>query len=147
MCDNAREFAFDQIDTCIYNFFLSLKYQKKVEYIINEKGKIIPVDNKITEVICKNTVYSDGFSQFLQMKNDLPVTPYNIVTNYLSNFGFFRRYIRNSNNIYGLTGTIGNSQTMKILEILYELDFDYIPPEKVRILKELESKICFCQSL
>ena len=27
-------------------------------------------------------VYCDGFSQFLQMKNDLPVTPYYIITNY-----------------------------------------------------------------
>ena len=147
MSDNSREFAFDQIDIWIDNFFSSLKCQKKVEYIINEKGEIIPVDNKITGVICKNSVYCDGFSQFLQLKNDLPVTPYDIITNYLSNFGFFRRYKRNSNNIYGLTGTIGDSQTMKILEILYELDFDYIPPENIRILKELESKICFCHSL
>ena len=73
--------------------------------------------------------------------------PISITTNYLSNFGFFRRYISNSNNIYGLTGTIGDSQTMEILKILYELDFDYIPPEKIRIIKELESKICFCHSL
>ena len=36
---------------------------------------------------------------------------------------------------------------MKILEILYELDFDYIPPEKIRILKELESKICLNHAL
>jgi preprotein translocase subunit SecA len=136
MCDNAREFAFAQIDNWIWNIIISLQSKKNVEYIINEEGEINPVDNKITGVICKNTVYNDGLSQYLQMKNDLPVTPISITTNYLSNFGFFRRYISNSNNIYGLTGTIGDSQTMEILKILYELDFDYIPPEKIRIIKE-----------
>ena len=147
MCDNARDFAFEQIDIWMLNFIISLESKIKVEYIINDEGKINPVDNKITGVICKNTVYNGGLYQYLQMKNDLPVTPISITTNYLSNFGFFKKYIQNSNNIYGLTGTIGDSLTMKILENLYQLDFDYIPPEKIRKLKELESKICLNHAL
>ena len=53
MCDNARDFAFAQIDNWIWNIIISLKSKKNVEYIINEEGEINPVDNKITGLSVK----------------------------------------------------------------------------------------------
>lgn len=146
MNDNAKNFAFNQVEKWVLSLINSLKIKKNIEYVINNDGKICPVDYEITGVIHKNMIYSNGLYQFLEMKNDLPVTPININTNYLSNVGFFRRYISNkSNNIYGLTGTIGDKLTMKLYKGIYELDFDFIPPNKMRLLKELESRICICR--
>ena len=117
-----------------------------MDYIIDKKGKINPVDKEITGVILKNSIYNEGLYQFLQMQNNLPITVFSININYLSNLGFFQRYIKkDSNSIYGLTGTIGSFETRRILDLVYKLDFDYIPPHKKRILKELESNLCFNQ--
>lgn len=57
MCDNSRKFAFDQVENWVQNLIYSLKTKKNVEYIIDEKGNINPVDYKITGVINKNMVY------------------------------------------------------------------------------------------
>jgi hypothetical protein len=78
------------------------------------------------------------------MKNDLPIAPISIKINYLSNLGFFKRYIKREGNfIYGLTGALGSKKYKESLGDIYELDFDYIPPNNTRIVKELISCICF----
>jgi hypothetical protein len=45
--------------------------------------------------------YNSGLHQFLQMKENVPVTTPNLTTNYISNVGYFKKY---KNNILGLTG-------------------------------------------
>lgn len=94
MCENSKKFAFAQLNNWINNLILSLSYKRNVDYVIDRKGKINPVDKKITGVILKNSIYEDGLYQFLQMQNNLPITEISINTNYLSNLGFFQRYIK-----------------------------------------------------
>ena len=136
-----KKFALDQVDKWVNNLINCLKMKQNVEYIIKDND-IVPVDQDNTGVIQKSVTLSQGLHQFLQMKENLPVTPISITTNYLSNLGFFKRYINtNKNNIYGMTGTLGSKKSRELLGEVYDLDFDYIPPDSNRILKELTSSI------
>ena len=88
--------------------------------------------------------YNNGLHQFLQMKNNLPINHISVLTSYLSNLGYFKRYIKeNGNFIYGMTGTLGSEKTRNLLKEIYHLDFDYIPTNTARILKELTSNISY----
>ena len=148
MSENAQNFAFDQLQNWVDKLIISLSMRKNVDYIIDEeKKKIDPVDKDITGVISKTMIYENGLSAFLEMQNNLQVPPISINTNYLSNLGLFQRYIKdNSNYIFGVTGTLGSKETIKLLENIYHVDFDFIPPNKMRKLKELDSNLCFSQS-
>ena len=42
-----------------------------------------------------------------------------------------------------MTGTLGSKISRELLGDVYNLDFDYIPPNSQRILKELTSFLCF----
>ena len=136
-----KQFALNQVDKWVNNLINCLKMKQNVECIIKDND-IVPVDQDNTGVIQKSVTLSQGLHQFLQMKENLPVTPLSITTNYLSNLGFFKRYINsNNNNIYGMTGTLGSKKSRELLGEVYDLDFDYIPPDSNRILKELTSSI------
>ena len=138
-----KKFALDQVDKWIDSLIRSLSMKKDDRYII-KNDQIIPVDQDNTGVIQKATTLSYGLHQFLQMKNNLPVTPISIMTNYLSNLGFFKKYIKSEGNfIYGMSGTLGSKKARELLGDIYGLDFDYIPPNSTRILRELTSCISF----
>ena len=143
LSEQNKKFALDQVDNWVQSLIKSLRMKLNNEYLIIEND-IVPVDQDNTGVIQKSVMLSFGLHQFLQMKHNLPVTPISITTNYLSNLGFFKRYNRNGkNNILGMTGTLGSQKERNLLGNIYKLDFDYIPPNSPRILKELTSKICF----
>ncbi|KAL4506031.1 hypothetical protein ABPG72_013792 [Tetrahymena utriculariae] len=111
------------------------KYQftKNVQYIVKNE-KILPIDYQHTGVTQINTQYQDGIHQFLQLKENLPLSNLNLVTNYSSNINFFRRY---ESNLYGLTGTLGTENIRNFLNETYRINFVYIPPFKKRLLTEL----------
>ena len=103
---------------------------------MNDKGvkTILPVDYKNTGMVQHKTILSDGVHQFLQIKHNLVVTPENIVTSFVSNVGFFKRF---RNGIYGLTGTLGDVDTQNSLEEIYQIQIGFIPTFKIKLLKEL----------
>ena len=54
----------------------------------------------------------------MQLKHNLKVTPETITSNFISNYGFFQKYIRRSKeqeivevNMVGLTGTVGSAHS------------------------------------
>eukprot|EP01132_Coremiostelium_polycephalum_P005883 gene5883-7323_t len=57
--------------------------KKKLHYDVVD-GKIVPIDYANTGVFQQMTVWGDGLSQMLQMKEGLPLHPENISTNFLS---------------------------------------------------------------
>ena len=142
------------MNSCI----LSEKYIVDKQYKIEDE-KIIPIDAENTGVLQKNTQLSNGLHQFLQLKEGLKLTPISYVTNFISNMGFYFRYITSkcnstSNgqfinigekeeeiNIYGLTGTIGGESTMKILDNVYGFDFRKVPRFKTLRRIELVGRI------
>jgi preprotein translocase subunit SecA len=48
--------------------------------------------------------------------------------------GYFRKY---GNKIYGLTGTLGDKNSQKLLEDIYNIDIGFIPTYKKRQFEEL----------
>ena len=135
-------------DNCINAFLMEENVGYKVENYEEKKNenerkkkkRIVPIDNENTGVILKNTTLSYGLHQFLQLKHDCPLTPMNLITSYLSNFGFFKLYNDNEkkiNKIYGLTGTLGTERCQELLNHIYNLDFVFIPTARDRFNIEL----------
>ena len=138
-----KNFALDQSSQWVTSLIKSLSQRKNVEYTVKE-DEIIPVDLGDTGVIQKDKSFEGGLQQFLQMQNDLMVTPISTLTasNSLSHYGFFQKYRKKDGNyIYGTTGAIGSKKSRELLEKLYEIDFDYIPTNNSYLLKELTSSI------
>ena len=80
------------------------------------------------------------------------MTSINVITSYLSNYGFFELYrkkrkrkmvklLLNNNNINGLTVTFGSGYTRDLLANNYSVDLIEIPSSFERNLKELASRI------
>uniref|UniRef100_A0A6V7JEB5 Uncharacterized protein n=1 Tax=Bracon brevicornis TaxID=1563983 RepID=A0A6V7JEB5_9HYME len=108
--------------------------QNNQQYIItNDMINIVDAQN--TGTIQYNTTWSDALHQFVQMKHNKKLTPESLVSNYLSNVGFFCRYKK----IYGLTGTLGNEHHAKLLNGIYNVDSVIIPPFKRKQHKELSA--------
>ena len=98
------------------------------DYIINENGEINPVDYSNTGMVQRNMVWENGMHQMLQILNVLRIHPESTGTNYLSNVSYFKKYFKNGkSNIFGVTGTIGEISSQKILIDIYKVNIYFIP--------------------
>lgn len=130
------------VDSAISALFL---YKENVDYYIkkNEKGieSIYLVDYLNTGEILTGMSWGDGLHQFLQMKHGLKVSSENIITNFLTNVSFVKKYknsITQENDLTGITGTIGSDQTQSLLDRVYDgIDFyrlpTYFPSKRVKM--------------
>ncbi|KPJ20365.1 Protein translocase subunit secA [Papilio machaon] len=118
------------INSAVQSIF---NYAKDEDYVLY-KGKITVVDTNNTGVLRKNTTWSDGLHQFLQMKHGAKVAPENFTSNFISNVALFSRY----SNIFGLTGTLGRKDTRAFLHETYDVDSVIIPPFKLKQHKILK---------
>jgi preprotein translocase subunit SecA len=126
-----KDFALKSIPRWVNSAILALLVFKENHHYIISKGNIEPLDFRNTGIVQKKTHFSNGLHQFLQLQHKLKLTPENLMTNYLSNIGFFKRYRSSeNNNIFGLTGTLGTEREQKLLAKIYELDFVFIPSNK-----------------
>lgn len=97
------------------------------EYVIRDKEvKIVDLHN--SGIVFKNMKWSDGLHQFLQIKNNVPLTCEDLVTNFIGNPTFFLKYEK----IFGFTGTLGCSKTRIFLETSYKVGTMIIPAFKVK---------------
>lgn len=117
-----------QLAAWVKNAFKA-KYHLKLyrEYVI-EDNEIKIVDQHNSGIVFKDMRWSDGLHQFLQMKHDVPLTCEDLVTNYLANPTFFKRF----SNIYGMTGTLGDAATKMFLAKHYKVDCVVVPPFKAK---------------
>ena len=113
---------------------------KKNNLIPVEYFRICPVDFLNTGVISQSMVWSDGLSQFLQIKHGLKLQPEDLTTTFLSHYSFIRRYINQKygNNIYGVTGTLGMESSQNLLKYLFNVEIYIIPPFRPSRLNILE---------
>ena len=59
-------------------------------------------------------------SPFLEFRHGLPRTTLSIVTNYISNAAFFKKYLESSSGVLlGLTGTLGDEADCEFLKEQY----------------------------
>ena len=97
---------------------------------------VIPVDFKASGVLEKNKRWGDGLQQFLEMKHQLALTPLSTVTNYLSNFHYFKRYSDGS-GVYGVSGTLGEESDCSFLAKHFKVSCYPIPTHKNKKLVEM----------
>lgn len=81
---------------------------RDIHYIV-ENGVIIPIDYENTGVEQTDMKWMYGLQQFLQIKEGLVISSENIVTNFISNWG----YVKNYKNFVGVTGSLGDEHTTR----------------------------------
>lgn len=142
--EHLRVFALNQISIWVKNAILAeWAYKRDAHYTV-VCGKIVPVNFNETGDLQANMVWSDGLTQFLQMKERLKMDPEGISTNFISNVSFFQRY---ASNIYGLTGTLGEESTQHFLQEMYGTDVVVIPPYKSVDIANNETSGYRCKEL
>jgi hypothetical protein len=107
------------------------------EYVIRKvKGEdfIIPIDYENTGVTMRNTIWSDGLHQFVQLKHNLQITTETLTSSFISNFGYIKFY----QSIYGMTGTLGSVAEQNLLSSVYDVDFAKVPTFKSKDFEEFE---------
>ena len=117
---------------------------QKSGYIPKENYTIAPVDFSNTGVVELKFSWSDGLSQFLQIKHGLKLQAENLTITFISHYCFFIRYINSKkNNIYGVTGTIGTDKSKYVLKTLFHVKIFIIPPFSPNKLILLNNKAEF----
>ncbi|XP_008217333.1 uncharacterized protein LOC103318031 [Nasonia vitripennis] len=121
----------------------------RARYFINENEQysiketngeyaIIPVDYSNTGVTLKNTVWSYGLHQFVQIKHNLRITPESLTSSCVSNYAYIGKY---GNKIFGLTGTLGSKAEQDLLSSIYNVDYARVPTYKTKVFKELKGVV------
>ena len=97
---------------------------------LEENKDYLLVDNKIVPIDPHNGTlqpssnWNNGLHQFLQIKHEVEFTPESPTTNYLSNWAMVQKYKREA---IGLTGTLGSSESFKLLSEHMSADCISIP--------------------
>ena len=119
-------------------------FLKSKGFTVRDKYLISPVDFSNTGVVDLHMKWSDGLTQFLQIKHGLPISSEDLTTTYLSHYNFLKKYIKkNENNIFGVTGTLGSTESKNLLSTLFNVDICIIPPFKPSRYISLLSKSGF----
>jgi len=121
--DFLESFVKSQTPNWLNNAFKAKNYMNKyIDYVITE-GKnrdVAPVDRENTGETELSTVYSDGLHQMLEIKEKLRIKDETLTDTFLSHISFFQKYKSNDEFLFfGLTGTIGDSETQKIYQTDY----------------------------
>lgn len=124
-----------KLDTWIDNALRArYDYHQNQHYIIDKKDidkknpnseeNIIPLDVQVG-VTQQNTIWTD-LHPFVQIKHNLQVTQDSLTSVFIAN----SEYIRNYQNILGLTGTLGSQQEREVIKTLYGAASTIIPTYK-----------------
>ncbi|XP_042578929.1 uncharacterized protein LOC122137236 [Cyprinus carpio] len=97
---------------------------------------VIPVDFKASGVLEKNKKWGNGLQQFLEFKHQLAISPLSNVTNYLSNFHYFKRYL-SGRGIFGVSGTLGGKADQDFLAKHYKATSYIVPAHRHKRVVEL----------
>jgi len=144
--DFLESFVKSQNINWLNNAFKAKNYMNKyIDYVITE-GKnrdIAPVDRENTGETELSTVYSDGLHQMLEIKEKLRIKDETLTDTFLSHISFFQKYKNNDEFLFfGLTGTIGDSETQKIYQTDYfNSKLLFIPQYKKKRFIELPPKL------
>uniref|UniRef100_UPI0037E76790 uncharacterized protein isoform X2 n=1 Tax=Semicossyphus pulcher TaxID=241346 RepID=UPI0037E76790 len=147
-----RKYVENQLPVFVENALRAIEMTQGREYMIDvspaaEKADasdpgqhqydaIIPVDFKASGVLEKNKKWGDGLQQFLERKHQLAVSPLSSVTNFMSNFHYFKRYVDGS-GIFGVSGTLGGDADKGFLERHYRTKSYTIPAHRHKKVVEL----------
>lgn len=97
---------------------------------------IIPVDYQASGMLEKRKRWGDGLQQFLEMKHQLAISRLTNVTNFMSNFNLFKRYLHGK-GIFGVSGTLGGESDKSFLARHYNTKSFIIPAHQRKKVIEL----------
>ncbi|KAK7159891.1 hypothetical protein R3I94_006043 [Phoxinus phoxinus] len=127
-----------KMKTWLGNALLATKLTLGHEYVLHGDG-VAPVDFSSTGVVQNNMSWGNGLQQFLEMKHQTKLSNMTLITNFMSNVGLFNKY---PNQIYGITGTLGDKTELDMLKKIYKgIETCKIPSFKRRKLYELEGMV------
>ncbi len=128
----------EKAQTWIENALLATEMTLGNEYVLHGDG-VAPVDYKSTGVVQNNMRWGEGLQQFLEMKHQTKLSNMSLITNFMSNVGLFKKY---TNQIYGITGTLGDQTELDMVKKLYNgIDTCKIPSFRRKKLYELEGMV------
>ncbi|KAJ3645482.1 hypothetical protein Zmor_023132 [Zophobas morio] len=136
-----KHYIESKLDTWIKNA-IHAKYNchehQQYRILENEATKekfVAPVDYLNTGVTMKNTIWSNGLHQFVQLKHNLYLTFESLTSSFISNIGYIKNY--DSKNIFGLTGTLGSRAEQDLLAHIYKVSYAKLPTYKEKKFEEL----------
>ena len=103
----------------------------------NEMRQIFPMD-KQTGIEQYNMKWSNGLSQFLELKYRRPLSTESLKAVFISNKRFFLKY---GKRLYGLTGTLGSDSSRKLLQTVYNIKTVELPRNRPKRYTECKSRI------
>ncbi|WP_375326319.1 hypothetical protein [Candidatus Tisiphia endosymbiont of Nemotelus uliginosus] len=89
----------------------------------SQKQNEVIIMDKDTGVEQTSIKWSNGLHQFIQLKHSGKLSDESLKAVYISNAGYFQSY----QNLYGMTGTVGDIEERKLLSDVYGIDFFEIP--------------------
>ena len=98
---------------------------------ICRNGLIKIIDYQSTGVVQQNMKYGNGLHQFLELKHRLVPSPLTMVTNFMSNVFYFKKY---GKNILGMSGTLGSDADKEFMTEHFNIKFSDIPTHKPKKL-------------
>lgn len=98
------------------------RFQENKQYIVKE-GKIVIVDYQHTGSLMQGRTWHDGLHQFIGLKHNLDIEPENGTSGQMTHHQFFNLY----EELYGLTGTLGDEIDLKELVELYNISYYFSP--------------------
>jgi hypothetical protein len=132
------EFASAQAKFWARSAVSAMNMEENRNYIIvNESDgskTIAPVAYDSTGITQEKTQWGNGLHQFLQIKHGLKIKAEGLTGCFISNMGYFQRYV---NKIYGMTGTLGSVSSKELLQNTYKVDLGFIPTYRPKKFLEL----------
>ncbi|EFA09123.1 uncharacterized protein LOC103314809 [Tribolium castaneum] len=139
-----KEYVTEKLDVWLKNA-LHAKYNchehQQYRIMTNDTGEqvVTPVDYLNTGVTLRNTIWSNGLHQFVQLKHNLYLTFESLTSSFISNIGYIKCY--DDKNIFGLTGTLGSRAEQELLSSIYNVNYAKLPTYKEKRFEELPGLI------
>ena len=113
------------------------------QFIIDSRSQgshvkqIFPID-KQTGLEQYNMKWTDGLSQFLELKYQRPLSAESLRAVFISNKRFFRHY---GKQLYGLTGTLGSASSRSLLQNVYNIKTVELPTNRPKRYIQTKSRV------
>lgn len=133
------EYANSKLDVWVQNAIYARFYcHEDKQYVIKKvkdlkEDVVVPVDFENTGVTLKNTIWSNGLHQFVQLKHNLYLTSESLTSSFISNIGYIKKYQR----IFGLSGTLGSLAEQDLLSSAYSIQFAKVSTYRTKKFHEL----------
>ena len=138
-----KAYVSNRLPVFVEHAFRAIQMSKGREYLIvddpddvKKQRKIVPIDYNASGVLEMNKKWSNGLQQFLEMKHGLAISRMSTITNFMSNFRLFQRYLEKG-YIFGVTGTLGDDVDRAYLKRHFSAECYTIPTHRQSKLSKL----------